>query len=307
MENPASIPEKTVYVIVGPTAVGKTAAAIELASQLGTEIISADSRQCYREMNIGVARPSLEELAQVKHHFIASHSITDEVNTAVFEAYALNALANIFKEHNAAVVVGGTGLYIKALCEGIDYLPAIDPQVRSFVTDSFAAKGIAWLQEQVRLKDPVFFAGPEYQNPHRLMRALEVFLQTGMSIRSFQTGTITQRNFRIQKIGMEIPRQDLYNRINLRVESMMNAGLLAEAESCYQDYVLNSGDAKIPHALNTVGYSELFDYFNGLQTLSVAVERIKQHTRNYAKRQLTWFHKDPQIDWSSTRRVPPAG
>jgi tRNA dimethylallyltransferase len=294
---------KSIVVVVGPTAVGKTAYAIKLALELGTEIISADSRQCYREMNIGVARPSPEELAMVKHHFIASHSILDVVNAAVFESYALNALSRIFELSDTAVVVGGTGLYIKALCEGIDVLPQANPTVRSEIIDNYEKLGLPWLQEQVRLLDPEFYAEGEIQNPRRLMRALEVVQSTGRSIRSFQSGKIATRPFSIIKIGLDLPRGKLYDRINYRVDRMMDAGLLQEAEDIFNRFNLFSLPKNSwPSALNTVGYSELFDYFKGNLGLEEAVELIKQHTRNYAKRQLTWFRKDLSIQW-----LPPTG
>ena len=312
MNSPSAAKSKTAHIIVGPTAVGKTAAAIQLAIQLDTEILSADSRQCFRELNIGVARPSGEELSQVKHHFIASFSIYDEVNAGVFETYGLQQLHNIFSLKDNAVVVGGTGLYIKALCEGIDALPQIDKSIRASIIQDYSQHGLAWLQEQVKLKDPLFFDTGENQNPQRLMRALEVMHSTGQSILKYQTGTRVERPFTIKKYGLDLPREELYTRINNRVDQMMESGLLQEAEYIYNNYVLPSARLPItPPALNTVGYAELFNYFKGLQTLPVAIDQIKQHTRNYAKRQLTWFRKDPDIEWMApsdfTRRVIPAG
>jgi len=312
VNSPSAAKSKTAHIIVGPTAVGKTAAAIQLAIQLDTEILSADSRQCFRELNIGVARPSGEELSQVKHHFIASFSIYDEVNAGVFETYGLQQLHNIFSLKDNAVVVGGTGLYIKALCEGIDALPQIDKSIRASIIQDYSQHGLAWLQEQVKLKDPLFFDTGENQNPQRLMRALEVMHSTGQSILKYQTGTRVERPFTIKKYGLDLPREELYTRINNRVDQMMESGLLQEAEYIYNNYVLPSARLPItPPALNTVGYAELFNYFKGLQTLPVAIDQIKQHTRNYAKRQLTWFRKDPDIEWMApsdfTRRVIPAG
>jgi tRNA dimethylallyltransferase len=287
------MPGKTCFVIVGPTAVGKTALAISLAKKLGSEIISADSRQCFRELNIGVARPSEEELQSVKHHFIASHSILDEVNAAVFELYALDAIKGIFDEHDFAVMVGGTGLYIKAFCEGIDLLPAIPPELRSSIISGYEANGLEWLQDQVHLYDPVYYGNGEIHNPRRLMRALEVIQHTGRSIRSFQSGMKVTRPFEIVKIGLDLPRIELYKRVNSRVDQMMEAGLLAE--------VIRLADTfKVPtriNALNTVGYSELFDYLDGKLSLEAAIEQIKINTRHYAKRQMTWFRKDPDIKW----------
>lgn len=308
MNSASAAKRKTAHVIVGPTAVGKTAAAIQLAIQLETEILSADSRQCYKELNIGVARPSPEELSKAKHHFIASFSIYDEVNAGVFETYGLQQLDNIFSSNDNAVVVGGTGLYIKALCEGIDALPQINKSIRASIIQDYTQHGLTWLQTQVKQKDPLFFDSGEIQNPQRLMRALEVMLSTGKSILKFQTGTRVERPFIIRKYGLDLPREELYARINNRVDQMMESGLLQEAESIYNCYVLPSaGLPIISPALNTVGYAELFNYFRGLHSLSVAIEQIKQHTRNYAKRQLTWFRKDPAIEWMDpsafTRRV----
>lgn len=308
VNTPSAAKGKTAHIIVGPTAVGKTAAAIKLGIQLETEILSADSRQCYKELNIGVARPTHDELSQVKHHFIASFSIYDEVNAGVFETYGLQQLHNIFSLKDNAVVVGGTGLYIKALCEGIDALPQIDKAIRASIIQDYNQHGLAWLRAQVKQKDSLFFDSGENQNPQRLMRALEVMLSTGQSILKYQTGTRVERPFLIRKYGLDLPREELYTRINNRVDQMMEAGLIHEAESVYNSYVLPSAVLPLtPPALNTVGYAELFNYFKGLQTLPVAINQIKQHTRNYAKRQLTWFRKDPAIEWMApsafTRRV----
>lgn len=289
--------------MVGPTAVGKTAFAIQLALDLQTEILSADSRQCYREMKIGVARPSALELQQVRHHFIASHSIRDEVNAAVYETFALNTLHDIFQHSSTAVVVGGTGLYIKALCEGLDFVPPSDAGLRREIIAGYAAGGLAWLQEQVQKLDPEYFATGEIQNPHRLMRALEVARLTGKSIRTYQSSIAKKRPFNIHIIGLDLPRAELYTRINQRVDLMMQAGQLEEAEALFETFDLaHLPAAEWPSALHTVGYTELFDYFMGKTTLDTAVELIKQHTRNYAKRQLTWFRRDPTVHWN-----PPAG
>lgn len=290
MQSPA---EKHVVIVAGPTAVGKTALAIALAEKFDTSIISADSRQCYRELNIGVARPTAEELERVKHYFIASHSIHDELNAGSFEQYALQAAEEIFHRHLTAVMVGGTGLYIKTFCEGMDHMPAVDPAVRDLVTASYKEKGLGWLQAEVETKDPVFWAVAEQQNPQRLMRALEIVYSTGQSITVYRNQQKTQRTFRVTKIGLELPRTLLYDRINKRVDLMMEAGLLEEARAVYPFRRLN--------ALQTVGYKELFDHFDGHCTLDEAVRRIKQNTRHYAKRQMTWFKKDPEIKWFDAR------
>lgn len=289
-----------VYVVVGPTAVGKTAFAIQLALELQTEILSADSRQCYREMKIGVARPTESELAKVPHHFIASHSILDEVNAAVYETFALKTLEGIFRHAATAVVVGGTGLYIKALCEGLDPVPPSDTNLRKEIVAAYQSHGLPWLQEQVHELDPVYFSTGEIQNPQRLMRALEVLKLTGRSIRTFQSSKPKQRPFRIHKIGLDLPRETLYARINQRVEIMMQTGLLEEAKVIFESFGLaHVAISDWPSALRTVGYVELFDYFKGEITLDTAVDLIKQHTRNYAKRQLTWFRRDPEVHWRS--------
>ena len=285
------MPGKTVIIIAGPTAVGKTAVAVELARTLQTEIISADSRQCYRELKIGVARPSEEELQLVPHHFIASHSIHEKLDAAVFENYALQKAAQIFQHHDYAVMVGGTGLYIRAFCEGMDAIPSIPEAIRNEISQAYAQQGLAWLQQQVQQLDPQFYREGEIQNPRRLMRALEVFKASGKSILSFRKGVAAERPFQIIKFALNIPREQLHRHINKRVEGMMEAGLLAEVESLVPYQHLN--------ALQTVGYKELFDYLNGQCTLADAVADIKTNTRQYAKRQLTWFRKDTSYTWIS--------
>lgn len=280
---------KTCIVIAGPTAIGKTAYAIEVAKYFNTEIISADSRQCFKELNIGVAKPSTEELNAVKHHFINSHSIKQEVNAALFEQYALEKLQQIFEHNDTAVVAGGTGLYIKALCEGMDEIPAIDENVRNTIISNFNANGIEWLQQQVKENDPLYYASGEIQNPQRLMRALEVKLSTGKSITSFQTKQKKQRDFTIIKLVLDMPREQLYERINKRVDIMMKEGLAEEVKELLPLQTLN--------ALQTVGYRELFEYYNGSISLQSAVELIKQNTRHYAKRQVTWFKNDKDWKW----------
>ncbi len=280
---------KTCIVIAGPTAIGKTAYAIEFAKYFNTEIISADSRQCFKELNIGVAKPSTEELNAVKHHFISSHSVKQEVNAAVFEQYALEKLQHIFEHNDTAVVAGGTGLYIKALCEGMDEIPAIDENVRNTIISNFKVNGIDWLQQQVKENDPLYYASGEIQNPQRLMRALEVKLSTGKSITSFQRKQKKQRDFTIIKLVLDMPREQLYERINRRVDVMMKEGLAEEVKELLPLQNLN--------ALQTVGYRELFEYYNGNISLQRAVELIKQNTRHYAKRQVTWFKNDNGWKW----------
>ncbi|GAB4092102.1 tRNA (adenosine(37)-N6)-dimethylallyltransferase [Flaviaesturariibacter terrae] len=287
--------EKQLIVIAGPTAVGKTAAAIEVAQALGTEILSADSRQCYRELNIGVARPTREELAAVRHNFICSHSIYDNLNAASYEKYALDVARRVFQTKDKLVVVGGTGLYIKALLEGMDAIPEIPQELRRELLADYERKGLGWLQQQVASADPRYYAEGEIQNPHRLLRALEVVRFTGRSILDFHSRTKADRPFTAQKFVIDLPREELYDRINRRVLGMMDAGLEAEARGLYPLRQMN--------ALQTVGYRELFEYFDGKITLQQAVTDIQTNTRQYAKRQLTWFRKDPEFAWLSASEL----
>ncbi len=280
---------KTCIVIVGPTAVGKTSLAVQTALHFKTEIISADSRQCFKELNIGVAKPSADELALVKHHFISSHSIKDEMNTGVFEQYALNKANDIFKDHDVAVVVGGTGLYVKTFCQGIDEVPVVDEKIRKKINAEFEWEGLEWLQKEVEKNDPLYYAQGEIKNPHRLLRALEVKLSTGKSIIEFRTQQKKPRPFNIIKIGLEIPKEQLHKNINSRVDAMMKAGLADEVKKLLPYKKLN--------ALQTVGYRELFGYHEGDLLLEDAIEIIKINTRQYAKRQMTWFKKDEEVMW----------
>ncbi len=283
----------TVYIVVGPTAVGKTAYAIELAKKLKTEIISADARQCFKELNIGVARPTTSELTTVKHHFIASHSIHEPVNAGVFETYALEKTAELLNQYGSVVMVGGTGLYIKAFSEGMDAIPAIDPAIRLQIQNDLSNNGLAWLQGQVEKLDPTYWAAAdlgEQQNAQRLSRALEVVLGTGQSILDFQQQQKKHRPFAIQKIGLEMPRAQLYDRINQRVLQMVEQGLEEEVRSLVPQFNLN--------ALQTVGYQEWLPYFEGKQSKDAVISAIQQNTRHYAKRQMTWFKKDASIQWS---------
>jgi len=282
--------QPTVIIIVGPTAVGKTALAIEVANHFNTSIISADSRQCYQELSIGVAKPTAAELAAAQHYFIGSHSIHEDVNAGVFEKYALDAAAQIFKTNTVAVMVGGTGLYIKSFCEGIDAMPGIDPALRNSIIEDYEKNGLTWLQEQIANNDPDYFNHThEKNNPQRLMRALEIVLATGKSITHFQSAQKVTRPFNILKIGLSVPREILNERINNRVDAMMEEGLLQEVTSLMSSAHVN--------ALQTVGYQEIFEHLRGEISLQDAVTQIKQHTRQYAKRQMTWFKKDNQINW----------
>ncbi|HQV05421.1 MAG: tRNA (adenosine(37)-N6)-dimethylallyltransferase MiaA [Chitinophagaceae bacterium] len=286
---------KTVILIVGPTAVGKTAVAIQLAQQFHTEIISADSRQCFKELNIGVARPSKEELAMVRHHFIASHSIRDDVTAVSFEQFALQKVTNLFSNYQQVIMVGGTGLYIKAFCEGLDAIPETEPLLRKKIIAKYDKQGMEWLCNELKEKDPLFFQQGEMQNPQRMIRALEVVETTGQSILYFHQKQSVKRNFSIIKLGLNLPREELKNRIDARVDAMMNEGLLDEVRALKPYQNLN--------ALQTVGYKELFAYLDNKMSLDEAIERIKISTRQYAKRQLTWFRKDKEIRWFHPEQI----
>jgi tRNA dimethylallyltransferase len=279
----------TVIIISGPTAAGKTSFAIDLAKHYQTDIISADSRQCYKEMKIGVARPSDEELATVKHYFIASHSVIDDLNAGSFEKYALAAADEIFQKNQVAVMVGGTGLYIKAFCEGIDPMPVVPDEVRKQVIEGYEQKGLIWLQKELQQKDPAFWEVAEQQNPQRLMRALEVLYATGQSIMIYRTTKKVERPFRVIKIGLELSKEELHERIHQRVDQMIANGLVEEVKTLIPYRAHN--------ALQTVGYKEIFDHLDGKSSLDEAIAHIKTNTRQYAKRQMTWFKKDKEIQW----------
>jgi tRNA dimethylallyltransferase len=286
----ALLPKK-VYVICGPTASGKTSVAIKLAQYLHTEIVSADSRQCYQGMSIGTAQPSAQELLAVRHYFINEYPVSQVLTAADYERIALHHIEDILAAHDTAVVCGGTGLYIKALCEGLDEMPEMNADVSRSVEEGYRIHGLDWLQRSVQAEDPAFYAIGEIHNPARLMRALIFVRSVGESITLFRSNTKKNRPFSIVKVGLDIPRKELYERIGQRVDEMMVAGLQSEVEQLMPFRGLKN--------LQTVGYSELFDLFDGKCTLAHAVEKIKQHTRNYAKRQLTWFRKDPEIHWLS--------
>lgn len=276
-------------VIAGPTAAGKTTLSIALAQHFNTEIISADSRQCYRELNIGVAKPAESDLQAIPHHFINSHSIHEEVNVKIFESYSLQKLRQVFEKKPVAVVVGGTGLYIDALCNGIDEIPTVPAGINDDILFDYQHNGLIWLQQKIYEEDALYALRGEIKNPVRLIRALAVKRATGQSILEFQTKTKTSRPFRIIKIGLNLSRKILYRRINERVDKMMMDGLANEAESLIV--------FREKQALQTVGYKELFDHFDGNISFAQAVENIKINSRHYAKRQLTWFKKDPEIKW----------
>jgi len=281
---------KYLIVVAGPTAVGKTALAIDLAKHYNAEIISADSRQFYREMNIGTAKPSPDELAEVPHHFINNISIhTKNYSAGKYEHEVIEFLNEYFKTKDIAVLVGGSGLFINAVCSGFDSFENVDFKQQITARTFLNTKDLSWLQQEVERVDPEYYAVVDKKNPARLIRALEVIFTTGKKYSEQRIGKKAERNFTPIKIGLNMEREKLYERINQRVEDMMKAGLLEEAKDLYTFKKL--------HTLNTVGYTELFDYIEDKLTLEQAVELIKQNTRNYAKRQLTWFKKDKGIFW----------
>lgn len=280
---------KRLIVIVGPTGSGKTDLSIRLALHYRAPILSTDSRQVYRSMPIGTAQPTEEQLNTVEHHFIASHDIKDRLNCGEYEVQALACLEKLFAQHDDVVAVGGSGLYVRALCEGMDELPQADEALRRELERRLADEGIGALAEQLRELDPRYYEEVDRSNPARVMRALEVCLQTGRPYSAQRTGVRRERPFRIIKIGVDLPREVLYDRINRRVDAMVAEGLEAEARRLYPHRELN--------ALQTVGYREFFDCFDGRVTRDEAVELIKRNTRRYAKRQLTWFRRDPGIRW----------
>ncbi len=281
--------KKTVIIIAGPTAVGKTNIAIDVANFFSTSIISADSRQCYKELNIAVAKPTTDQLTSIQHYFINTHSIHDHITAVDFEKYALQSVNKIFEKNDIAVMVGGTGLYIKAFCDGLDEIPLVPIDTRNYIREQYNKNGIDWLIKEIEREDPLYANEGEMQNPQRMMRALEVILTAGNSIIHFQTNQKVNRDFEVIKIGLEMPREELNNNINTRVDEMVTAGLVNEAELLVPLKSLN--------ALQTVGYQELFDFFDNKISLADSISQIKQHTRQYAKRQLTWFKKDNLFDW----------
>ena len=283
---------KTLIVIAGPTASGKTAFAIKMAKASNTVILSADSRQFYKEMSIGTAAPTEEELSQVKHYFVHHISIEDKYDVADYERDVLQLLVELFKTHDTVIMTGGSGLFIDAVCNGIDAMPDIQPKIREKVQKMFDEGGLNALQDEVQRLDPEYYAIVDQQNPRRLQRALEVCYQTGQSFSAFRSGNAVQRDFDIKKYALLWDRQQLIERIYKRVDMMMEQGLLEEAKTLYPKRHLN--------ALNTVGYKELFAYLDGQCTLDEAVEQIKIHTRQYAKRQMTWLRRDSSYKWISS-------
>ncbi|HNF71042.1 MAG TPA: tRNA (adenosine(37)-N6)-dimethylallyltransferase MiaA [Chitinophagaceae bacterium] len=287
--------KKPLIVIAGPTASGKTGLAIDIARHFQTEIISADSRQCYREMNIGVAKPTEAQLNSVPHHFISSHSVRDSLSAGLFVSYATSHIHQIFEKKPVAVVCGGTGLYLKALLEGLDPMPPVDPKVEEEVQLGFDAGGTPWLIEQLQLVDPDFLNGKEKNNSARLFRALCFARSQGESILHYRTGHSEKLPFEVMSFAIEHPRDELYQRIALRTQQMLEDGLVQEVESLIPFKELR--------ALHTVGYSELFNYFDGLCSLEEAMNKVEQHTRNYAKRQITWFRNQGNYEWLPAEEI----
>ena len=280
---------KTLIVIVGPTGSGKTDLSIAVAEHFGAPIISTDSRQFYRGIPIGTAQPDEEQLSRVKHHFIASHELTDEFNCGAYEVAALQRLEELFVENDTVVAVGGSGLYIKALCEGMDDMPEVSAELRQELAERLKTEGLESLADELRERDPKFYEVVDRKNPARVLRALEVCIATGRPYSELRTGERRERKFNIVKIGTDMPREVLYERIDRRVDIMMEQGLEQEARKVYHLRECNS--------LQTVGYREMFDYFDGKISRDEAVELIKRNSRRYAKRQLTWFRRDEEIRW----------
>jgi tRNA dimethylallyltransferase len=280
---------KFLIVIAGPTAAGKTALAIEVAKELHTAVISADSRQLFREMQVGTARPTENEMQGVTHYMMGSNSIEEDYNVGRYEAEVMQLLDQLFKEKDAVVLCGGSGLYIDAVCNGLDELPQADESTREMLSALLEEKGLPALQEMLKEKDPAYYDQVDLQNPHRLIRALEVCIISGQPYSQLRKGKRAQRNFRTIKIGVSMERSLLYERINQRVDEMMSNGFLEEAKRVYPFRDRN--------ALQTVGYKELFDHLDGRTDLNTAVSLIKQNTRRFAKRQLTWFRRDEEITW----------
>lgn len=278
--------QKQLVVVVGPTAVGKTDLCVQLAKHYGTEIISADSRQFFREMNVGTAKPTSEEQQGVPHHFVDSHSITEEYSAGAFEQDVLLLLEQLFRQHDVVIMTGGSGLYVRAVLEGMDEMPETDPQVREALTKQYEQEGLQPLLDNLQNLDPLYFKQVDKANPQRVVRALEVCLSSGKPYSSFRSREKQERPFNIIKIALNRDRSELYSRIDQRMDLMLAQGLLEEAKSLYPYREHN--------ALQTVGYKEIFDYLEGKYDWEEAVRLLKRNSRRYAKRQLTWFNKNPE-------------
>lgn len=279
----------TLILVVGPTAVGKTNLCLKLAKFFNTEIISCDSRQFYKEMNLGTAKPTPDELAQVKHHLIDSLYIEDAYDVKKFEQDAMNILTQLFKEKKVVIMTGGSGLFADAITEGLDEMPEVEPEIRAQIIQEYEERGIEFLQEEVKKADPEYFETVDRQNPQRLMRALEIWRGTGKKFSSFRVKQKVERPFQTFKIGLNRDREELYQRIDQRMDEMIRTGLFQEAESLFKKRHLN--------ALQTVGYQEIFSYMEGEYDREEAIRLLKRNSRRYAKRQLTWFRRDSAIHW----------
>lgn len=281
--------KNTLITIVGPTAIGKTALSIKLSQHFNSDIISCDSRQFFKEMTIGTAVPDVNELAAAQHHFIQNRSIFEAYNVGAFERDALNTLNTLFLKNSTQIMVGGSGLYVDAVLKGLDYFPDVAPEIRETLTKRLEIEGIEVLQEELKKLDVEAYTSIAIDNPHRLTRALEICIGSGKTYSSFKNKPKAPRNFKSIKVGLNADREIIYDRINQRVDIMIENGLLEEAKLVYPHKHLN--------ALQTVGYRELFEYFDGNYTLDFAISEIKKNTRRFAKRQLTWFRKDTETIW----------
>ena len=286
---------KNLIVVAGPTAVGKTAVAIRLAREFETAVVSADSRQIFREMTIGTAKPTAAERQEIPHYFLDSHSVVEDYDAARYAGEALNLLEDLFRRHNEVVLCGGSGLYIRAVCEGFDEMPEVPADVRRDLVEQFEKNGLAWLQQRMLELDPAGFSNVDQKNPHRLIRALEVRLHTGESILSFRKNQKQARTFDVIKIGLELPREELYDRIDARMDQMIQVGLFEEARQLYP--------LRHHNALQTVGYQEIFGFMDNRYDRDECVRLLKRNSRRYAKRQITWFKKDPDFRWFHPSQV----
>lgn len=287
--------QKTLVVLTGPTGIGKTSIGIKIAQHYNTEIVSSDSRQIFKELTIGTAVPSIDELNEVKHHFIQTHSLQEKYNASRYESEALKLLLELFEKHDILVLVGGSMLYIDAICNGIDRMPDADPEIRNALKEQLETEGLESLRLQLKTLDPNYYKTVDLKNPNRIVHALEICLMTGKPYSSFRLNTKKKRPFSILKIGLNCDRQILHNRINKRVDIMIENGLIEEAKSVYSQKHLNS--------LNTVGYRELFRWFEGVIDKEKAIELIKRNSRRYARKQLTWFRKDEKMTWFEPQHI----
>lgn len=281
--------EKKLVVVGGPTAVGKTSVAMQLAREFQTVIVSADSRQIYQEMNVGTAKPTREQREEVPHYFVDTHSVVEDYDAARYAGEALAVIRDLFASHDHVILCGGSGLYIRGVCEGFDEMPDVPEHVRRGLMGNYRQHGLAWLQEQLLIHDPESFHSLDTKNPHRLVRALEVKLYSGNSILAFRKNEKKEHPFNITKVGLELPREELYRRIDARMDQMIADGLFDEAKKLYP--------LRHHNALQTVGYQEVFGYMDKVYDLDECIRLLKRNSRRYAKRQLTWFKKDPAFRW----------